>query len=133
MMMDRSHQENAAPGAIAPLGVAKPTGLQNHRAGFHDEHPAGDQQHERLMNQHRDDPQRSAQRQRAGVAHKYLRWVAVEPKKTQTGANHRRTKNGQLAGAHDMRNLQILGCLGVTRKVGQHHKNKRHDQRATDG
>ena len=43
MMMDRSHQENAAPGPIAPLGVAKPTGLQNHRAGFHDEHPAGNQ------------------------------------------------------------------------------------------
>src|SRR2546430_14525113 len=107
-MMDRRHQEDSPARSKTPPRVAEPTRLQTHRRGFHHNHPAGYDQHERLVNQHRDNAERAAQRERSAVPHEHLRGMTVKPQETETSPQHRRTKHRKFSRADDMRNVEIL-------------------------
>src|ERR1051325_9692461 len=115
MMMNRSHQENPLTGSRAPAGELEIIPLDQHRYRFHYENPAGDDKDQRLMDQHSHDSQRTTQSERTGVAHEHLRRMAVEPKKSQAGADDRRAKDRKFTSATDRKNLQIARDLHVAR------------------
>src|SRR5713226_1113033 len=79
MMVQRRHQENPPPFAVAFLGIFKIRPLRHHRHSLGNKYSARAQKHQPLMATHRDDPQRAAQRQRSGVPHEHERRMAVEP------------------------------------------------------
>src|SRR5712692_4265367 len=79
MMVQRRHQENPPAFAEAFFGIFKIGPLRHYRHGLGHKYSARDQEHQRLMDQHREDPQRAAQRQRTGVPHEHERRMTVEP------------------------------------------------------
>src|ERR1044071_9299341 len=95
MMMQRRHEKNppALPGAVP--AEFEPGHLDQHGNGLGDEHAAGDHEHQRLVDEHRDDAQHAAQGQGPGVTHEHLRGVTVEPEKSQAGADHGGAKDGE--------------------------------------
>ena len=90
MIVHRSHFEHAPPGAGFDAGIFEIIALNHDRSGFGDKHHAHHwQQNPGLRNQ-RHNRQRRAQRQRAGIAHKHLGGMGVEPQKRHTRAAHRK-------------------------------------------
>ena len=120
MVMQWRHLEYPSSFAILSFGVFEIARLDNHRERFGHEYTTRDNQHERLMNQHRDDAKRTAQRQRTSVAHEYLCRMAIEPEKAQAGADHRRTNDRQFASSGNIGHLQIRGGPEIAGKIGQH-------------
>src|ERR1044071_7100550 len=97
MMVNGRHEEDAPTCTEAALCVTVPAGLNNNRTGFHHKNAACDYQDQRLMNQHRDNPEGAAERQRARVANKDLSGVEIEQKKTKPSSDHAREKDAQSA------------------------------------
>ena len=64
-------------------------------------------------------PSARAERQGADVAHEHHRRIGVEPQEAEAGADQRRAEDRQLAGAGDVRHLQILGEAGIAGGVGE--------------
>src|SRR5579862_4937317 len=115
--MNGRHQKKALPRAETLARVFEITRLQNDRAGFHDEHAARDDQDERLMDQHSRQSKRATQRKRTSIPHEHLRWMAIEPKKTEGRAAKGRAENCQFARAGHIRYLQIARVLDVARDI----------------
>ena len=84
------------------------------------------------MNEHRDNPQRAAQRQRSRIAHEDLRRMTIEPKKAEPRADHRQANDRQLARARDVGHLKIAGRAEVAREIGHRREHRGDDQRAAN-
>ena len=69
-----------------------------------------------------DRAEHAAERQRAGVAHEDRRRRRVEPEEAEAGADHRAAEHGELAGALDEVDLEIVGEDGVAREVGDERR-----------
>ena len=65
--------------------------------------------------EHREHAERAAERQRADVAHEDRGRVGVEPEEADAGADHRAAEDRQLAGAGDVRDVQVLGDVEALR------------------
>src|SRR5215472_14412463 len=85
------------------------------------------------MHQDSDNAKGAAQRERTGVAHEDLRWVTVEPKEAQTGADEGGAKDSEFAGARHKRDLQITGNFCVACDISKNQKDKADNECATDG
>src|SRR5712672_957439 len=127
MMMQWRHLENAF---LAHLVRAH---LQDHRKRFDHEDAADERQQQLLLDDDGDSADSSAQRQRADVAHKYLRWMRVIPEKSDAGTNHGTTKDGELGNLRDARQLEIVGEDRMPAHVGKHSERARSDNGAADG
>jgi hypothetical protein len=111
--------------------------LRRHRQRFGDEDAPHDRQHDFLADDDGDRAERSAERQRADIAHEHFRRIGVEPQETEPGAGHCAEQDGQLAGARDVGQEQVLGEDRVAGDVGEdgqrggdHHR--RHDRQAVE-
>src|SRR6266404_5140985 len=127
MMMQRRHLKNAF---LAHLVRAH---LQDHRKRFDDEDAADERQQQLLLDDDGDCADSSAQRQRADVAHKYLRWMRVIPEKSDAGTNHGTTKDGELGYLRNARQLEIVGEDGVSAHVCKHSQRAGRDHSAAYG
>ena len=78
-------------------------------------------------------PMRAADRQRADIAHEYLRGIRVEPQEAQPRAGERRAENQELARSADLRNLQIVREHGVAARVREDAQRRRHQRGGHDG
>ena len=121
MVVDRRHTEDAL---TAQLEGAD---LQNHRQGFNHKHAAHDHQQELLTQQHGDNAQRAAQRQRTDVTHKDLRRISVEPEEAQPRADYRRTDDHQLTRVTQIRDVQVVRKVHVTGRPRHQRKTSRHE------
>src|SRR5690242_8981481 len=92
MMMDRRHFENTL---FPELVTAH---LKDHAHHFDHKHSPNEDQQDLLLDQHRDDSHRAAERKRADIPHKYVRRMRVPPEETETRAGHRPAKDGELGG-----------------------------------
>ena len=131
MVVDRRHAEDALTAQL------KGANLQDHRQGLHDENAAHNHQQEFLTQQHGDNAQRAAERQRTDVAHKDLRRIGVKPQEAQTRADNRRTDDHQLASMAQIGNVQVVGEVHVAgspchqRKAGS-DEDGRHNRQAVE-
>ena len=125
MMMDRRHGEDAFSGELETQH------LENDRDRFDHEHPANNRKQKLLFTTNRDDTDHSANRERAGVTHENARRMTIEPEKSETGADERTAKHGQLAGKRIEWHLQIFSDPVVARGVGKQRVGKRNGNRAT--
>src|SRR5688572_10357157 len=107
MMMNGGHQENATSFTVFSFRILEITSLDNDRHRFDNKYAPGDYQNQRLMNEHGNDSENSAQRQRTSVAHKYFCGVAVVPQEAEPCSQDGSTKYGQLADTENKRNMQI--------------------------
>src|ERR1700678_2982399 len=82
MMMDRRHLEDPL---LAQLVTAH---LQNYRQRFDHVDTTDENEQDFLLDQNRNDTQRSAQRQRSHVAHENLGRMRVVPKESERCAHH---------------------------------------------
>src|SRR5271168_2540031 len=103
MMMQRRHPKNALAGELE-RGY-----LQNHRERFQNENAADGYQQNFLFDDHRDNSDCAANRERTDIAHEKLGRMRVVPKKTERRAQQRAAKNGELAGVGDVLDIEILG------------------------
>src|SRR6266446_4903557 len=81
MVMQRRHAEDAA------AGPAIGQDLHDDRHGLEHEQAADDGEHDLVLGHDRHRPQRTADGERAGIAHEHLGGRCVEPEKAQPGAD----------------------------------------------
>src|SRR5271167_2700458 len=116
VMVQRRHAEDA------PSCHFEARDLNDDRDCLENEQPADDRQHELVLCNDADRPKGSADRQRSRVAHKdHGRW-RIEPEETQARSNHRTAKDGELAGAGDVMDLQVVGKDRITGEIGNQAK-----------
>ena len=131
MVVDRRHAEDTLTAQL------KGADLQDHRQGLHHENAAHNHQQEFLTQQHGDNAQRAAERQRTDVAHKDLRRIGVKPQKAQPRADDRRTDDHQFAGVAQIGDVQVVGEIHVTGRPRHQRKTRRdedggHDRQAVE-
>src|SRR4051812_4814200 len=126
MMMDRRHLEDALTGQLEGRD------LHDHRDGFEHEQAADHRQHDLVLHRDRDRAKHAAERQRAGVAHEDRGRRRIEPEEAEPSAEHCATEHGELAGARDVVDLQIVGEHGVAGEVGDQAKARRGDHHRHD-
>src|SRR5712692_2488258 len=126
MMVDGRHAKNAFAAQL------ERTDLQNHRHRFDNENPAYKKEQNLLLDNHRNDAQRSSKRERTNVAHEHFSGVRVVPQKSQRRADQRPTQDRQLSDARDVLNLKIGSPAIVATHVGQNRQCPGGDYRASD-
>src|SRR5882757_8698618 len=101
MMMNRRHAKNAFAAQFEGAH------LQNHRQCFDHKYSADKKEQNFLLDDYRNDAQRSAQRKRADVTHENFGGMRVVPQKTERSANQRAAKNRQFADPRDVLNVEV--------------------------
>src|SRR5438270_5840128 len=126
-MVQRRHFENAF---LARLVRAH---LQDHRKRLNHEDTADEWQQQLLLDDDGDRADGSAQRQRADIAHKYLRWMRVIPEKSDAGTNHGTTKDGELSHLRYVGQVKISGEDCMSTHISEHGECAGGDDGAADG
>ena len=121
--MNGSHAE------YAPSGELERSHLQDDRDGFQYEHAGHDEKHDFVAGDNSHRAQRSAKRQRTHIPHEHLGGIRVEPEKAQAGAGNGPAKYRQLPTAGNVRNVQVLGKIRVSRQVGDNTQGRTHHHR----
>ena len=112
-MMNRRHRENPTTGQL------KTENLQNDRHGLDHKDPTDDGKQELLLAANRHDPNHSADRERAGVAHKHPCRMTIEPKKSETRADQRAANDRELTRKRVKGNTQIFRNPEIPSRVGE--------------
>src|ERR1700675_879603 len=107
--------------------------LQNNRERFHNKNSATKKQQNLMLDDHRDQPKRPAQRKRTYVTHENFRGMCVVPKKTKRSAYKRAAKNGKFANSRNVLNLKISRPTKIAADVSEHRECPGSDDRASDG
>ena len=113
VVVDGRHQEDAFFGSLIPAD------LKHNGHGFDDEQTAHDDEDKLLADDDGNGTECRTQCQRADVAHENLGRIGVEPQKSETRAAHGGTENHNFVRACDIRQLQVLGKLGMAAGVGE--------------
>src|SRR5579885_635832 len=107
MMVQRRHAEDA----LARELVAR--NLHDHGHGLQHEEAANDRQHDLVLGDDGDHAKRSADRERAGVAHEHHGGRRVEPEKPECRPDHRAAEDRELAGPRHVLDLQVVREVDV--------------------
>src|SRR5690606_35547918 len=113
VMAQRSHPEDALADAEAAPGVLEVAELQHHGERLHDEDAAHDEEHDLLAHHDRHGAERTAERERADIAHEHLRGVGIEPEESEPGADDGPAEHRELARADDVRDEEVLREHGI--------------------
>ena len=114
--MNRRHQEDAFLGAFVP------TDLQHNGNGFNNKQAAHDDENKFLADDDGNGAKRRTKRECTDVAHKDLCRIGVKPQKAETRATHGGTENHHFVCAGNVRQLQVLGKLGVSAGISKDGK-----------
>ena len=127
MMMNGRHAED-------PLArQLERTDLNDYRESFQHEDTAHDEKHDLVPGHYRDNAQRSAQCQRADIAHKNHGGVGVEPQKPEACSGNRTAEHHQLASPGQIGNVEILGKFNMSGEISDHTETRRHHHCGHDG
>jgi len=116
MMVNRRHAENAFPAQF------KRADLQDHAERFDDENTANEKEQNFLLDDDRDNAERTAERKRSDVPHENFSGVRVVPEETEGSADKRAAKNGEFTYARNVLNFEIAGPTVVAADVGQNRE-----------
>ena len=114
MVVDRRHQQDATPFAVAAFGVLEPADLHHHREAFDQKDAAQQRQQQLLADAEGEDGDDAADRQRAGVAHEDLRRKGVVPKEADQRADQRRGEDDQFAAVRDVHDIEVVGVYDMS-------------------
>src|SRR5882724_12149928 len=131
MMMDRRHLENALSGQL------EGGDLHDHRHRLQHEQSADHRKHDLVLDRDRDRAEHAAKRERAGIAHEDRGRRRIEPQKSKPSAEQRPAQHGELAGAGDVVDLQIIGEHGIADQIGDQAEacgcdHDRHDRKPVE-
>ena len=127
VVVQRRHAEDA----LARELVARD--LDDDRDRLEHEEPADDGEHQLVLGDDADDAERPADGERAGVAHEDHRGRRVEPQEPQGRAHHRGAEDGELAGAGDVIDLEVVGEDQIADEIGDEREAAGGDHRRHDG
>src|SRR5579859_3347435 len=125
-MVDGRHAKDA----LAPQ--LERADLQDHRERLNDKDAANEKQKNFLLDDDGDGAERSAERERADIAHEDFRGMRVVPKEAERRAYERSAKYRQFSDSRDVLDLEIRRPTRVAADIGQHRKRARGDDRAAD-
>src|SRR5579859_796132 len=106
--------------------------LQDHRERLNDKDAANEKQKNFLLDDDGDGAERSAERERADIAHEDFREVRVVPEEAERRAHERSAKYRQFSDSRDVLDLEIRRPTRVAADIGQHRERARGDDRAAD-
>ena len=123
MVVERRSQKHAMRLRIlqpmAAPAVLEHEPLQDHAHHFADEYAADHQQKELALEQNRHRAERTAERERARVAHEDLRRERVEPQEADARAEHGGAEDGELPGPAHVKDEQVRARVDATEQVGE--------------
>src|SRR5450432_1407339 len=109
MMMNRRHPKKAPSLSVFLAGHFKITDLNHDRKQLANEDPADNHQRKGLLHHERDHADETAERERTGVAHKYLRGIRIVPKKGRPRSDQRSANHGEFSRTRHMADQEIIG------------------------
>ena len=86
-----------------------------------------------VLGQDRERAESASERERADVAHEDARRIGVEPEEADARAGHRRAEDGELAGALDVRDEQVVGDVEPLDHQSGEVREQEEGERADDG
>src|SRR5690606_36895536 len=117
--------------------TAEPVGrdLKDHRERLRDQNAPEDEEEELVPKEHGHEPDRPAERKRAGVAHEDLRRMTVEPQEAEARAAQGRAPDGDLARILDVEEPErgahrLIADDERERREGRRHQRARADREA---
>ncbi len=112
MMVNGCHQEDPFPSRFERHDLEDDRNRLDHEDAAHQE------QQQLVFADHRDGPQRRAQRQGAHIAHEHGGRIGVEPEESEAGPEDGRGEHREFSRPFDIRDQQILGRNPVSDHVG---------------